>query len=74
MNGVVTIDPDLPFTAAERERVRLSGRLGRGGPAITLNTTNGPVSLAEAGGRGRGRGRGGRGGEPVVVERQLRER
>ncbi len=74
VNGVVTIDPDLPFTASDRQRVLLIGRLGKGGPAITLNTTNGPVSLAEAGSRGRGRGRSGRGGEPIVVERQRRER
>jgi hypothetical protein len=70
VNGIVTVDPDLPFTAAARERLHLSGRFGNGGPAVTLNTTNGPVSLAEAGRRGRGR----RGGEPVVLERQLQER
>jgi hypothetical protein len=72
VNGVVTVDPDLPFTPAERERVRLSGRFGHGGAAVILNTTNGPVSIAEA---GRGRpGRGRRGGEPVVLERQLEAR
>jgi hypothetical protein len=71
--GVVTVDPDLPFKASGRERLRLSGQFGTGGPAITLNTTNGPVSIAEAGRRGRG-SRDGRGGEPVVLERQLEGR
>ena len=69
VNGFVTIQSDLPFTEAERERTRLSGRLGKGGPAITLNTTNGPISVDGAGSRGRARGR--RGG-PTVVERQPR--
>ena len=72
VNGVVTMDPDLPFTASARERLRLTGRFGTGGPAVTLNTTNGPVSITAAGRRGRDRGR--PGGEPVVVERQLQER
>jgi DUF4097 and DUF4098 domain-containing protein YvlB len=72
VNGIVTVDPDLPFTPTERERARLSGRFGKGGPAVILNTTNGPVSIAQAG-RGR-RGGGPRGGEPVVLERELQER
>ena len=70
VNGNVTVDSDLPFTAAEQERLHVSGRFGNGGPAITLSTTNGPVRILEAGGRGRGR----RGGEPMVIERQLQER
>jgi DUF4097 and DUF4098 domain-containing protein YvlB len=69
VNGNVDVDPDLPFTPAERERLRVTGRFGNGGPAITLNTTNGPVRISEA-----GRGRGGRGGEPIVIDRQLQER
>jgi hypothetical protein len=72
VNGVVTVDPDLPFMAAGRERVRLTGRFGNGEAAIILNTTNGPISVAEAG-RGR-RGGGRRGGEPVVLERELQQR
>jgi hypothetical protein len=72
VNGMVTVDPDLPFTAVERERLRVSGRFGNGGPAVTLTTTNGPVSIAERG-RGEG-GRGRRGGGPVVLERELQER
>ena len=70
VNGVVTVDPDLPFTADVRERLRVSGRFGNGGPALTLNTTNGPVNVGEAGRRGRGP----RGGQPVVIERERRER
>jgi DUF4097 and DUF4098 domain-containing protein YvlB len=71
VNGVVMVDPDLSIAGGERERLHVSGRLGKGGPAITLNTTNGPVNIFKAGSRGRGR----RGGsEPVVVERQLQER
>jgi hypothetical protein len=66
----VNVDPDLPFTAAQRERVRVTGRFGNGGPAVTLNTTNGPVRVSEVGDRGRGR----RGGEPATIERQLQER
>ena len=72
VNGIVTVDSDLPFTPTERERVRVSGRFGSGGAAVILNTTNGPVSISEAD-RGR-RGRGGRAGEPLVVERELQER
>ena len=70
VNGNVTVESALPFTAAEQERLHVSGRFGSGGPAITLNTTNGPIRLLEAGGRGRGR----RGGEEIVIERQLQER
>ena len=71
VNGFVNVDDDFPFNVAERERLHVSGRFGKGGPAITLNTTNGPVFIGEAGRFGRGRGR--RGGERVV-ERQLQER
>ncbi len=70
VNGNVNVDPDLPFTAAERERLHVTGRFGNGGPAVTLNTTNGPVRISEAGRRGRG----GRGGEAIVIERRLQER
>jgi len=70
VNGNVTVADALPFTAAERERLRVSGRFGNGGPAVTLHTTNGPVRISEAGRRGRGR----RGGEPIVIEPQLQER
>jgi hypothetical protein len=73
VNGIVMVDPDLPITGGERERLFVSGRLGTGGPSITLNTTNGPVSISKAGSPGRGRGRRGD-REPVAVERQLRER
>ena len=73
VNGIVMVDPDLSITGGERERLYVSGRLGTGGPAITLNTTNGPVSISKAGGPGRGRGRRG-GREAVVIERQLQER
>jgi hypothetical protein len=69
VNGNVTVDEALPFTAGERERLHVSGRFGNGGPAVTLNTTNGPVRIGEA-----GRGRGRRGGEAIVIERQLQER
>ena len=69
VNGVVTVDEDLPFTADERERLRLTGRFGKGGPTIALNTTNGPIRMTEAGDRRRGRR-----DEPVVLERQLQER
>jgi DUF4097 and DUF4098 domain-containing protein YvlB len=70
VNGVVILDSDLPFTSVERERTRLSGRFGKGGPMITLNTTNGPISVDEfvssadaantnsSGATGRGRRRG----------------
>jgi DUF4097 and DUF4098 domain-containing protein YvlB len=69
VNGNVTVDDALPFTASERERLHTSGRFGNGGQAITLNTTNGPVRIGEA-----GRGRGRRGGEAIAIERQLQER
>jgi hypothetical protein len=70
VNGNVNVDQDLAFTAAQRERVRVTGRFGNGGPAVTLNTTNGPVRISQLGERGREQ----RGGEPVVIERQLQER
>jgi DUF4097 and DUF4098 domain-containing protein YvlB len=66
VNGIVNVDPDLQLMTVERERSRVSGRFGKGGPAIKLNTTNGPLSVAAAGSHGRGR----RGGDPVVVERR----
>ena len=70
INGNVSVDDALPFTAGERERLHVSGRFGKGGPTVTLNTTNGPVRISEAGRRGRGR----RGGDAIVIERQLQER
>ena len=70
VNGNVNVDQGLPFTATERERLRVTGRFGNGGPAVTLNTTNGPVSVSEAGRRGRRD----RGGEAAVLDRQLQER
>ena len=73
VNGVVIVDPNLSITGGESERLHFSGRLGKGGPAITLNTTNGPVTISKKGNPTRVRGRRG-GGEPVVIERQLEQR
>jgi len=62
----VNVDESLPFTASEKARNRVSGRFGKGGPTIILSTTNGAIQV--------GPSRGGRSGEPVGIERELKER
>jgi hypothetical protein len=73
VNGEVSIDEALVFTPAVRERLKLAGDVnGGGGPKLALRTTNGSVRIGVAGRRS---GRGGPNrGEPVVIERERRER
>lgn len=49
INGDVVVDEKLSFTPSARERQHVAGQFGKGGHAITLNTTNGPVRVREGG-------------------------
>jgi hypothetical protein len=46
VNGGVTVDDALSLTATERDRRRISGRLNDGGPAISVQTTNGGIRIS----------------------------
>jgi hypothetical protein len=46
VNGIVIAEDELAITASEKSRVRLVGRLNKGGPKITADTTNGAIRLA----------------------------
>jgi DUF4097 and DUF4098 domain-containing protein YvlB len=76
VNGGVSVDDKLAFADVEKRSnfgppTSFRGRLNKGGPRVTLQTTNGPVRVSVRGSgdnddddRGRGRGRrGGRGRE-----------
>ena len=43
VNGFVDIDASLPLNVQDRSRVHLTGRLNKGGPKISAQTTNGLV-------------------------------
>ncbi len=45
INGVVIVFENLPVKAQTKERQRLSGRLGAGGPRVDLQSTNGNVRI-----------------------------
>jgi len=45
VNGGVRVDDDLPLDASVRDRVRVTGRINKGGPRIVLHTTNGGVRV-----------------------------
>jgi hypothetical protein len=64
VNGGVVVREGFPLEATDRQRLRVAGRINKGGPRIVAQTTNGGVVI---GGRGRGRG-----GAPEVLERELR--
>jgi DUF4097 and DUF4098 domain-containing protein YvlB len=75
VNGGVSVDDKLGLVDVTRDRgsfgpaTSVRGRLNKGGPRLSLQTTNGGVRVSAPGGggdddRGRGRGRGGRRGRP----------
>lgn len=45
VNGGVRVDDDVPLDASVRERLRVTGRINKGGPRIVLHTTNGGVRV-----------------------------
>ncbi len=49
VNGGVSVDDRLPLASAERERLRVVGRLNAGGPRIAAQTTNGGVRVVVRG-------------------------
>jgi hypothetical protein len=60
VNGGVTTQDGLPLTASDRTSKRVTGRLNKGGPRITVQTTNGGVRVGMTGDFARGRGLRGR--------------
>ena len=49
VNGGVSVDDRFTLASAERERLRVSGRLNAGGPRIAAQTTNGGVRVVVRG-------------------------
>jgi hypothetical protein len=45
VNGAVRVEDNLPLDAAVRERLRVAGRVNKGGPRLALHTTNGGVRV-----------------------------
>jgi Putative adhesin len=45
VNGGVRVDDEVPLAATVRERLRVSGRINKGGPRVALHTTNGGVRV-----------------------------
>jgi len=60
VNGGVTTQDGLPLTASERTNKRVTGRLNKGGPRISVQTTNGGVRVGVTSDFARGRGLRGR--------------
>lgn len=60
VNGGVSTQDGLPLTADARTNKRVSGRLNKGGPRISVQTTNGGVRVGVSGDFARGRGLRGR--------------
>ena len=52
VNGGVQVQDGVQLTADEQSRQRVSGRIGKGGPRLVLQTTNGGVRLAARGAPG----------------------
>jgi hypothetical protein len=65
VNGGIALRDGFPLEATERDRLRVAGRINKGGPKIVVQTTNGGIFLG--GGRGPGRR-----GEPEVIRQELR--
>lgn len=57
VNGGIRLDQRLTLAGGDRDRKRVSGRLNDGGPAISIQTTNGGIRLGVQGS-----------GEPVTIE------
>jgi len=60
VNGGVSTQDGLPLTADDRTNKRVTGRLNKGGPRISVQTTNGGVRVGVTGDFARGRGLRGR--------------
>jgi hypothetical protein len=60
VNGGVTTQDGLPLTTSDRTNKRVAGRLNKGGPRISVQTTNGGVRVGMTGDFARGRGLRGR--------------
>jgi hypothetical protein len=60
VNGGVTTQDGLLLTASERTNKRVTGRLNKGGPTISVQTTNGGVRVGVTSDFARGRGLRGR--------------
>jgi hypothetical protein len=45
VNGGIRVDDELPLEASARDRLRVTGRINKGGPRIVLHTTNGGVRV-----------------------------
>src|SRR4029079_10726721 len=60
VNGGVSTQDGLPLTADDRTHKRVTGRLNKGGPRISVQTTNGGVRVGVTGDFARGRGLRGR--------------
>ena len=56
VNGGVVTQDDLPLTESDRTPRRVAGRLNKGGPRITVQTTNGGVRIGTTEDFARGRG------------------
>lgn len=45
VNGGVSVQEDFPLAATERARLRLAGTINKGGPTISVHTTNGGIRI-----------------------------
>jgi DUF4097 and DUF4098 domain-containing protein YvlB len=45
VNGGVRVEDELPIETTVRERLRVTGRINKGGPRLVLHTTNGGVRV-----------------------------
>jgi hypothetical protein len=52
VNGGVSVREGFQWSADEQSRQRVTGRIGRGGPRIVVQTTNGGVRLGARGAPG----------------------
>jgi hypothetical protein len=52
VNGGVSVQEGFPLSGEERDRQRVAGRLGSGGPRLIVETTNGGVRVALRGAPG----------------------
>jgi hypothetical protein len=52
VNGGVSVQEGFPLSGEERDRQRVAGRLGSGGPRLVVETTNGGVRVALRGAPG----------------------
>ena len=65
VNGGVVVQDGFPLEASERARLRVAGRINKGGPKIVVQTTNGGIRINEEPRSGE---------QPAVLEQQLKPR